>query len=60
MEKKLGPSDFQAEIERLQEAGELPSLEDILSAVSDVREEYAPQILEAREQGDEEDASTTE
>ena len=52
MEKKLGPTEFQAEVQRLQAAGKLPQLEDLLRAVSEVREEYAPKILDAREKGE--------
>ena len=52
--KKMGPTEFQAEIERLKAAGLLPSLEDVLTAVGDVRKEYSPQILKAREQGEDE------
>jgi hypothetical protein len=55
-EKKLGPSDFQAEIQRLQAAGKLPQLHELLGAVADTRKEYAPKILDARKQG-EDDAS---
>jgi hypothetical protein len=50
-EKKVGPSDFRAEAQRLHAAGKLPSLEDLLSAVHETRKEYAPKILEARKQG---------
>jgi hypothetical protein len=50
-EKKVGPSDFQAEVERLHAAGKLPQLHELLSAVADVRKEYAPKILDARKQG---------
>ncbi len=53
MEKKLGPTEFQAEVERLHAGGKLPKLEDLLAAVSDAREKFAPKILEARKQGEE-------
>ncbi len=56
MEAKLGPTEFQAEVQKLQAAGKLPPLEDLLSAVSEAREKYAPQILEARKQGDDDGA----
>lgn len=49
-EKKLGPSDFQAEVERLRAAGKLPSLEEVLDAVAETREKYPPKILEAPKQ----------
>ena len=51
-EKKLGPSDFQAEVERLHAAGKLPKLEDVLGAVASSREKYRKPILKAREEGD--------
>lgn len=53
-DKKIGPSDFKAEAERLHAAGKLPPLEDVLSAVAGVRKEYAPKILKARSQGQDE------
>lgn len=51
MSKKIGPSEFKAEAERLHAAGKLPSLEELLSAVGETRKEYAPKILDARKQG---------
>lgn len=54
MSKKIGPSDFKAEAERLHAAGKMPSLEDLLAAVADARKEYAPKILEARKSNQEE------
>jgi hypothetical protein len=44
-EKKLGPSDFRGEVERLRAAGTLPTLEEVLDAVADVRKKNAPKIL---------------
>lgn len=55
-EQKVGPTEFKAEAERLHAAGKLPKLEDLLSAVSDTRKEYAPKILKAREEGTDEDS----
>ena len=52
MEKKLGPSDFKAEAERLHSAGKMPSLEDVLAAVAESREKYADKIVAARKQPD--------
>jgi hypothetical protein len=49
---KLGPSAFQAEVERLRAAGELPSSEKILDAVAETRKKYAPKILKARQSSD--------
>ena len=39
-EKKLGPTDFAAEIERLKAAGKLPTLEQVLNAVADARKKF--------------------
>ena len=47
-EPKVGPSDFQKEVERLKAAGQMPTLEQVLAAVADVRAEYRPRILAAR------------
>ena len=47
-EKKMGPSDFQAEVERLRAAGKFPTLDEVLDAVADARERYTPKILKAR------------
>lgn len=56
MEKKLGPTQFQAEVERLHAEGKLPPLHEVLGAVADARSKFAPKILDARKQG-EDDAS---
>jgi hypothetical protein len=48
-EKKLGPSAFQAEVERLQAAGKFPTLEEVLDAVADAHEKFAPKIFKVRE-----------
>lgn len=53
-EPKVGPSDFKAEAERLHAAGKMPTLEELLGAVAGVRKEYAPKILDARKQNEEE------
>ena len=50
--EKLGPTQFEAEIERLKSAGKLPSLEDVLGAVGNTREQYRDRILQARNQGE--------
>jgi hypothetical protein len=47
-EPKTGPSQFKAEIERLQREGKLPSLEEVLEVVVKVRAEFAAKILAAR------------
>ena len=45
---KLGPTQFQAEVERLQREGKFPSLEAVLDAVASARAEYRDKILAAR------------
>ena len=45
---KIGPTQFQAEVERLKKAGKLPSLETLLAAITETRAEFAPMILAAR------------
>jgi hypothetical protein len=57
-DKKIGPSDFKAEAERLHAAGKMPKLEDLLAAVADTRKEYAPKILNARKQGDDDGSNS--
>lgn len=51
-EKKLGPSDFKAEVARLQAAGKLPALHEVLGAVAEARQKYREPILNARKQGE--------
>jgi hypothetical protein len=38
--KKITPSDLRAEAQRLIQTGEMPKLEDVLKAISEVREKY--------------------
>lgn len=47
-EPKLGPSDFQKEVERLKREGKMPSLEAVLEAVASAGAEYRDKILAAR------------
>ena len=47
-EPKVGPSDFQKEIEKLQREGRMPTLEAVLEAVASARTEYRDKILAAR------------
>lgn len=55
--QKVGPTQFQEEVERLKKAGEFPTLDEVLSAVADARKNYASRIIAAREEGvDESDA----
>ena len=53
MEKKVGPTEFQAEIERLKAAGKLPTTEDLVAAVADARAKFRDKILDARKLGEE-------
>lgn len=45
---KLGPTQFQAEIERLKSEGRMPSLIELLDVIAEVRAEYRGKILAAR------------
>jgi hypothetical protein len=45
---KLGPSDFQNEVERLKAEEKMPTLEELLEVIEEVRNEYRPKILAAR------------
>ena len=47
-EPKVGPSDFQKEVERLKAAGQMPSLERLLEVIRETRAEYREKILAAR------------
>jgi hypothetical protein len=53
-EKKVSPSDFAAEIERLKAAGKLPSLDQVLNAVAQTRQKFASKILKSRPSSDSE------
>jgi len=48
MSEKIGPTQFKAEVERLQREGRMPSLEAVLQAVAEARAEYREKILAAR------------
>ena len=45
---KLGPTQFQAEAERLRADGRMPSLSELLDVIAEVRAEYRGKILTAR------------
>ena len=47
-EPKLGPSEFQKEVEKLKAEGKMPTLEDLLGVIGEVRKHYRPKILAAR------------
>ena len=44
----MGPTQFQAEVERLKAEGKFPTLEQLLAALAETRAEFAPKILAAR------------
>ena len=48
MTKKIKPSELEAEAQRLIDAGQMPSLEKLLQAVAEARENYRDRILAAR------------
>jgi hypothetical protein len=45
---KLGPTQFQVEVERLRADGRMPSLSELLDVIAEVRAEYRGRILKAR------------
>lgn len=45
---KIGPTQFKAEVERLQAEGRMPSLSELLGVIAEVRTEYRKKILTAR------------
>jgi hypothetical protein len=47
-EPKIGPSDFQKEVEKLQREGRMPTLDQLLQAIGETRAEYREKILAAR------------
>lgn len=47
---KLGPTQFQAEVERLKAEGRMPSLIELLDVIAEVRAEYRGRILAARKE----------
>jgi hypothetical protein len=49
-EPKMGPTQLQAEVERLHAEGKLPQLHEVLGAVADARSKFAPKILKSREE----------
>ena len=42
---KLGPTQFQAEVKRLQAEGRMPSLSKVLDVIAEVRAEYREKVL---------------
>jgi hypothetical protein len=55
---KFGPSNFAAEVGRLQREGKMPSLAEVLAAVGEIRAEYRPKILAARKRTEGTDTET--
>lgn len=47
-EPLIKPSDLRSMSQELIESGKMPSLDDVLSAISETRKEYRQQILDAR------------
>ena len=45
---KMGPTQFKAEVERLQAEGRMPSLSDLLDVIAEVRAEFRGKIFRAR------------
>jgi hypothetical protein len=50
MAKKIKASDLRKQAAELIAAGKMPSLDEVLKAVSETRQKYVPQILKAREE----------
>lgn len=48
MKRKYTPRDFEAEVERLKAIGKMPTLEQALDVVAEVRQKYAQAILDGR------------
>jgi len=46
---KIKPSDLRREADRLVRSGTMPSLEALLAAIAETREQYKDRILAARE-----------
>ena len=45
---KLGPTQFQAEVEHLKAAGRMPSPDELLDVIAETRAEYRDKLLAAR------------
>jgi len=50
MTTKIKPSGLEAEAQRLIDAGQMPSLEELLQAIAETRAKYAPLIHAARKE----------
>lgn len=45
---KIKPSDLRIEALRLIQSGEMPSLDEVLKAVAEIRQKYRPEIEQVR------------
>ena len=45
---KIGPTQFQTEVEHLQAEGRMPSLSELLDVIADTRKIFVPLILKAK------------
>lgn len=52
MMKKIKPSALEAEAQHLIREGKMPSLEELVAAISETREKYRERILAARKNED--------
>ena len=50
MTKRIKPCDLEREAQRLIDTGQMPSLQELLTAIGEVRNEYRDKILDARNQ----------
>lgn len=46
--KTITPTELREQAQQLIESGRMPSLDEVLKAVSEARRKYVPQILAAR------------
>jgi 50S ribosomal subunit-associated GTPase HflX len=46
--EKMGPTQYKVEVERLQAEDKMPTLEQVLAAITEIRAEYREKILAAR------------
>jgi len=50
MTRKIKPSELEAEAHRLIREGQMPTLDELLTAIAELREKYAPLIVAARKE----------
>ncbi len=56
--KILKPSEAKQHAQQMVAEGKMPSLEELLSAVGDARQEFGPKIKEARQQAEVQEKGT--